>query len=144
MSVLDWQTFVLQRRINRPSREVLHAISNPAVFGSGAVLSSDADGALRLEEPFRRVARLAAPVWRANARLDRKHRRRLAAIEIEISPWSAADTELLIRPRARNPQGWSRRRLRRYFAHAHRSADDLTHLLRDATYQREAHVDANV
>jgi hypothetical protein len=49
MSVLDWQTFVLQRRINRPSQEVLHAISNPAVFGSGAVLSSDANGALRLD-----------------------------------------------------------------------------------------------
>src|SRR5439155_9477398 len=70
MTMLDWQTFVLQRRINRPSAEVLHAISNPAVFGSGSVLSSDADGALRLEEPFRRVARLASPVWRANARLD--------------------------------------------------------------------------
>jgi hypothetical protein len=143
MTMLDWQTFVLQRRINRPSQEVLHAISNPAVFGSGAVLSSDADGALRLEEPFRRVGRSAVPVWRANARLTHKHGRRLAAVEIEISPWSAIDTELLIRPRARNPQGWSSRRLRQYFAHAHRSADDLTHLLRNTTYPRVTHVDAN-
>src|SRR5437879_3727019 len=79
MTMLDWQTFVLQRRINRPSEEVLHAISNPAVFGSGAVLSSDANGALRLEEPFRRVPRFVSSGWRANARLDRKHGRRLAA-----------------------------------------------------------------
>ena len=27
MTMLDWQTFVLQRRINRPSAEVLHAIA---------------------------------------------------------------------------------------------------------------------
>src|SRR2546430_1703586 len=73
MTMLDWQTFVPQRRINRPSQEVLHAISTPAVFGSGAVLSPDAGGALRLEEPSRRVARLATPVGRANARLNRKN-----------------------------------------------------------------------
>ena len=144
MTMLDWQTFVLQRRINRPSAEVLHAISNPAVFGSGAVLSSDANGALRLEEPFRRVARFGSSAWRANARLMQPHGRRLAAVEIEISPWSEVDTELLIRPRARHPERWSGRRLRRYFAQAHRSADDLTHLLRNATYLRAAHVDTNV
>src|SRR5207245_7281306 len=88
MSMLDWQTFVLQRRINRPSEEVLHAISNPAVFGSGAVLSADANGALRLEGPFRHIARFGRAAWRANAHLLRKDRRRLAAVEIEIGPWS--------------------------------------------------------
>ena len=142
MSVLDWQTFVLQRRINRPSEEVLHAISNPAVFGSGAVLSADANGALRLEGPFRHIARFGRAAWRANAHLLRKDRRRLAAVEIEIGPWSEVDTELLIRPRARHPERWSGRRLRRYFAQAHRSADDLTHLLRNATYLPAGHVNA--
>ena len=142
MSVLDWQTFVLQRRINRPSQEVFHAISNPAVFGPGAVLSSDANGALRLEESFWHVTRFGRFVWRTNAHLLRNDGRRLAAVEIEISPWSQVDTELLIRPRARHPQRWSGRRLRRYFAQAHRSADDLTHLLRNATYVRAAPVNA--
>ena len=142
MTMLDWQTFVLQRRINRPSQEVLHAISNPAVFGSGAVLSSDANGALRLAGPFWHVARFGRSAWRANAHLLRKDGRRLAAVEIEIGPWSEVDSELLIRPRARHPERWSGRRLRRYFAQAHRSADDLTHLLRNATSLRAGQVNA--
>src|SRR5438445_13059423 len=104
--MLDWQTFVQQRRINRPSQEVLHAISNPAVFGSGAVLSSDADGALRLEEPFRRVARFASPVWRGNARLDRKHRRRGCRVENEVSPLAVGGTGLLNPSRSRHPRRW--------------------------------------
>ena len=63
-------------------------------------------------------------------------------MEIEIGPWSEVDIELLIRPRARHPERWSGRRLRRYFAQAHRSADDLTHLLCNATYEGVVHVDA--
>src|SRR5207245_10703840 len=81
MSVLDWQTFVLQRRINRPSQEVLHAISNPAVFGSGAVLSSDANGALRLAGPFWHVARFGRSAWRADLRRLRHDGRRIAGAE---------------------------------------------------------------
>ena len=130
---LDWQTFVLQRRINRPSVNVMRTITNPAVFGAGSVVSGDRDGALQLDEPFRRVDSYPEPVWRARARLLARHGRLLAPVEIEISPWSTLDTQLLLRPQARNPYRWSGRRMRRYFAHAHRHVDDLTQLLWSTT-----------
>src|SRR5437870_1940959 len=119
MMAFDWQTFVLQRRISRPPINVILAITNSAVFGTGSVLSCDRDGVLRLDEPFRRVDTYTEPVWRANARLLGAHGRLVAAVEIEISPWSAIDTQMLLRPQARNPNRWSGRRMRRYFAHAH-------------------------
>ena len=129
MMVLDWQTFVLQRRITRPSRNVIGTVANPALFAGGSVLSCDRSGSLRLDAPFRRVDTYAEPVWRAPARLLGSHGRRITAVEIEISAWSAIDTQLLLRPQARNPYRWSGRRMRRYFAHAHRRVDDLSDLL---------------
>src|SRR6478609_3318636 len=130
MPTLDWQTFVLQRRINRPPTNVVRTITNPAVFGPGSVLSCDRDGELRLDDPFRRIDSYAHPVWRACGRVVGAHGHKVAAVEIEVSPWSEdLDTQLLLRPRVRNPQRWSGPRLRRYFAHAHRRVDDLTHLL---------------
>jgi len=129
MMNLDWQTFVLQRRINRPPANVIRTITNPAVFGSGSVLSCDNDGELRLDDPFRRIDTYAHPVWRAEGRMFGAHGRRIAAVELEVSAWSEVDTQLLLRPRARNPHRWSGPRMRRYFAHAHRRVDDLTHLL---------------
>jgi hypothetical protein len=128
-----WQTFVLQRRINRPPLNVIRTIANPAVFGAGSVLSCDQEGAIRLDAPFRRIDLYPDPVWRAPARLLTGHARRIAAVEIEISRWSATDTQLLLRPNARNPYRWSGRRIRRYFTHAHRRVDDFTHLLLSAT-----------
>lgn len=109
MVMLDWQMFVLQRRINRPPVNVIRTITNPAVFGAGSVLSCDRNGALQLDEPFRRIDAYAEPVWRAEGRL--------------LGP----------RRRIANPSRWSGPRMRRYFAHAHRRADDLTHLLLSTT-----------
>ncbi|HEY5171199.1 MAG TPA: hypothetical protein VIK54_05675, partial [Acidimicrobiia bacterium] len=133
MMMLDWQTFVLQRRIDRPPIYVNRTIANPAVFGPGSVLSGDQNGALRLDEPFRRVDTYREPVWRSHAQLLGAHGRRIAAVEIEISPWSTIDTQLLLRPRARSPYRWSGRRMRRYFAHAHRRVDDVSQLLLSTT-----------
>jgi hypothetical protein len=137
MMLLDWQTFVLQRRIDRPPINVNRTIANRAVFGAGTVLSGDQSGALRLDEPFRRVDTYREPVWRAPARLLGAHGRCIAAVEIEISPWSTVDTQLLLRPRARSPYRWSGRRMRRYFTHAHRRVDDLTQLLTSTTPDRD-------
>ena len=100
-----------------------------AVFGAGSVVSGDPSGSLLLDEPFRRVDTYREPVWRSHARLLGARGRRIAAVEIEISPWSTVDTQLLLRPRAKNPYRWSGRRMRRYFTHAHRRVDDLTQLL---------------
>ncbi len=137
MMLLDWSTFVLERRINRPFGPVIRTITNPAVFGPGCVVSSDPDGALRLDEAFHRIDMFRHTVWRAHATLLDTRGRRIAAVEIEIGPWSStSDTHLVLRPRARRPEEWSRPRLRRYFAHAHVRADGLTHLLLHSAPER--------
>ncbi len=133
MFTLEWQSFVLQRRVNRPPASVLRVIANSAVFGPGCVIAGGRDGVLCLDEPFRRIDFHCDPAWRARGELVGARRRRVAAVEIEISSWSEDATQLLIRPRARNPQRWSAQRLRHYFALAHRSADELTHMLTDTT-----------
>ena len=133
MHELGWQTFVLQRRINnRPTVRVARTVRNAAVFAAGTTLSCGGDGALRLDESFARVDTYAEPTWRANGRLVSRYRRS-ASVQVEISPWSDADTQLLLRPRASNPQRWSSHRLRRYFLLAHQCADDLAQLLFDTT-----------
>jgi hypothetical protein len=137
MMMLDRQMFVLQRRIDRPPINVSRTIANPAVFGAGSVVSGDGGGSLLLDEPFRRVDTYRDPVWRSHARLLGTRGRRIAAVEIEISPWSTIDTQLLLRPRAKSPYRWSGRRMRRYFTHAHRRVDDLTQLLAATTPDRD-------
>ena len=127
MILLDRSTFVLQRRINRPPDDVSRIIANSAVFGPDCVVASDGDGALRLDDAFRPVA-VSPGSLRANAQLLGV-RRRIARVEIEISPWSAVATELVLRPTARHPERWSSRRLQSYFARAHQGADDLARLL---------------
>lgn len=49
------------------------------------------------------------------------------AAEIELTPWSATATELVLRPAARAPHRWSGRRRRRWYAAAHTAADALRH-----------------
>jgi len=127
--VLDSPTFIVQRRINAPSHRVLRTISNPGVFGAGCVLAADREGSLRLDEAFRRIDLAPRTTWCADARLLVPAGHTIAVVELELGPWSVDDTELLIRPRARNPQRWSVRRMRRYFHHAHRRADDIARLL---------------
>jgi hypothetical protein len=125
--LFDRSTFVLQRRINRPPDDVSRIIANSAVFGPDCVVASDRDGALRLDDAFRPVA-VSPRTLRAHAQLLGA-RRRIARVEIEISPWSTAATELVLRPSAQHPERWSSRRLQSYFAWAHQAADDFTRLL---------------
>jgi hypothetical protein len=125
-----FSTFVLQRRINQPFDVVSHTIANPAIFGADCVVSSSPQGAIRLESAFRG----AGPAFRADATLLNARGKRVAGVEVEVSAWSAAaDTELLIRPIAKHPERWTGPRARRYFAHAHQSADGLTALLLTTT-----------
>ena len=131
--VLEPATFVLQRRIVRPFAQSQFTIANPAVFGAGSVLAEGPSGALVLDGPFRRIVLDPRATWIADASLTmprgKSRRRRIAAVQVEIGPWSADDTELLLRPLARSPHLWSGRRLRNYFAAAHTAADALTALL---------------
>ncbi|MGO9873892.1 MAG: hypothetical protein ACLPVY_08835 [Acidimicrobiia bacterium] len=129
MIVLDSPTFIVQRRINAPSDRVLRTISNPEVFGAGCVLAADREGSFRLDEAFRRIDLAPRTTWCANARLLSPAGHTIAVTEVELGPWSVDETELVICPCARNPQRWSGRRMRRYFHHAHRRADDIARLL---------------
>jgi hypothetical protein len=112
------------------------------VFGPGSFLTDDSTGALVLDESFRRIDTYAEPVWRATGRLLDGRHRALGGVEVEISAWSAFDTQLLIRPRARRPDRWSGRRTRSYFAAAHRSADGVVHLLSRSPEVAEREADA--
>jgi hypothetical protein len=139
--VLEPATFVLQRRITQPFARSQRTIANPAVFGAGSVLAEGPSGSLVLDGPFRPVLVDPRATWLAAASLRAPHGRsagtsdrpsggrRIAAVEVEIGPWSADSTELLLRPVARAPHLWSGRRLCRYFAAAHAGADALTALL---------------
>ena len=127
MILLDRSTYVLQRRINCPPDAVSRIIANSVVFGPDCVVASDDDGELRLDGAFRPVPGSPGSL-RADAQLVGP-RRRIARVELEISPWSDGATELVLRPSAKHPERWSARRLRSYFVRAHDAADHFARLL---------------
>lgn len=122
-------TFVLQRRINVAPVHVLRVVLDRRRWGRGSVVAAQDDGVLQLDAPLHLVEAGRLSAWRAPAQLLTVRGRCVARVEIEISLWSPSDTELLVRPRALHPDRWSGRRAQRYFAHAHRRADQLTRML---------------
>jgi hypothetical protein len=121
--MLSWPTFVVSRRINRPLPAVQSVLFDPGSFRRGDTYGVGSEGALTIDAPFRLIASYPAPSWRATGRLFDRGPRAVARIELEVAAWSTDASELTIRPVARHPERWSRRRLRRYFALAHESAD---------------------
>jgi hypothetical protein len=51
--------------------------------------------------------------------------RRIAPVEVELSPWSHDVSELSLRPAVKRPHRWGARRTRAWFAFAHAAADQL-------------------
>jgi hypothetical protein len=69
--------------------------------------------------------------------------RRLAnytRVEIEVSAWSSGASELRLRPVTCRAPSWGKRRQRRYFRIAHRSADEMVRWLDAAVRRRETTV----
>jgi len=125
--------FVLQRRISAPLGAVERVLCDATILGAGATHPLGDDVRLELERPFG----VAFPPfgvefasWSAPARVFSGRAVRPIKFELEINAWDGATTELLVRPRARSPYRWSGRHMRRYFAVAHATADELTGLLR--------------
>ena len=130
---LNQPMFVLQRRISAPLDAVERVLCDTTLLGAGATHALGNDARLELEQPFG----VAFPPfgvefasWSAPARVYTSRAARPIKFDLEINAWDNATTELLVRPRARSPYRWSGRRMRRYFAVAHATADELTGLLR--------------
>jgi hypothetical protein len=120
---LSWPSFVVSRRVNRPLPAVQSVLFDPSSFRPGDTYGVGTEGALTIDTPFRLIVAYPSPSWRATARLFARGSRAVARVELEVSAWSADASELTVRPVARHPERWSRRRLRRYFALAHDGAD---------------------
>ena len=127
--LLSWPCFVVSRRINRPLEAVQTAIAEPTSFRRGDSYGVGSEGALTIDRPFHLVASYPGPTWRAEGRLFARGSRAVARVELEVAAWSPEATELTVRPIARHPERWGRRRLRRYFGLAHDSADRGLQLL---------------
>jgi hypothetical protein len=87
-------------------------------------------GRVEMDLPFRRdpsypLGRPELAPLRTFGTLYVRGYRRVCDIEIELSPWSDAVSELSLRPAVRSPYQWSARRLQRWFTHAHEAADAL-------------------
>jgi len=141
VTMLNWSTFVLQRRVNQPFGAVGRLVSDPWLLPGGTRIALADDAVLRLEEPFG----VAFPVfgvdgasWAARASIRTPRGRVLERVELELNIWDEHATELLVRPCARSPHRWHARRLRRYFRLAHLAADALTAVLRTTTPRVEA------
>jgi hypothetical protein len=131
--ILNWPTFVLQRRINVPLSSVERVLCSPGLLGAGTDLGLGPDALhVRLDGPFGMTFPpfgLDGASWRAAATVRSGRGRRLVELEIEINAWDRSSTEVVVRPRARHPYRWGGRRLRQYFRLSHLTADTLTHFL---------------
>ena len=138
MIALRSSTFLLSRRVN-----VELAIAVRVVAGCDRIELGD--GCLELELPFQRVWWSQQRAVRARGRVCRPSGRVVTYVEVELAPWSSTVTELFLRPLARHPERWGARRTHRYFALAHRGADQLaracTEYARDLGPSRGSTVD---
>ena len=131
--MLDWPTFVLQRRINRPLAAVEQVLCDPQLLRAGTELDVGVDGkTVQLDGPFGVTFPpfgLDGASWWAPMSVHTRRGRTAMRFEVEINAWDACSTELLVRPHARHPYRWGGRRLSEYFRVAHSTADMFTHLL---------------
>ena len=133
MTMLNWPTFVLQRRINQPLGAVERVLCDPMLLGTGTALNLGLDDAyVSLDKSFGVTFPpfgVEGASWCAPASVHTRRGRVVVRFELEINEWDAHSTELLVRPRACRPNRWTGRRMRRYFDVAHATADAFTHLL---------------
>ena len=125
---LGTTTFVVQRRVNIPLTAVQRGLADRTRFVADGLLDLGTgvlamDGALHPVAPF--SPNQPVPTWAGRAQLLSLRGRRIATIELDVSMWSRESTCITLRPVARQPQRWSARRLRQYFALAHSSVDAI-------------------
>jgi hypothetical protein len=135
--LLRWPTFVIARRINCPVDTLARALDSPGTLRRGATIELDDGDALVLDGPFRESWCWPRSEWRASGCLYHRRNRPVARVELSIAAWSRDASELALRPVARHPERWGRRRTHRYFALAHDAADGMTRHLRAVEVARD-------
>ena len=128
--LLAWPTFVIARRINCPVAALARTLDTPGTLGRGTTIDLDDGDTLVLDGSFRETWCWPRSEWRASGCLYQRRNRPVTRVELSIAAWSRDASELALRPVARHPERWGRRRTRRYFALAHDAADGLTRRLR--------------
>lgn len=127
--------FVLQRRVNLPLPAVQLGLADRSPLVATRRLELGDAGSVVLREPLRPIAPFSAhqtlPTWCGRATALTPRGSRVAHVDIEVSMWSSDATCVVVRPVARHPERWSRRRVQRYFALAHATADAIGGVLVD-------------
>jgi hypothetical protein len=131
--VLGGSSFLLERRVNRPSHAVAKTLRDRSTLvpPDGFALG---DGTLIIEE----MPRTCPPSvrgqqsWHTTARLVTDRGRLVSRLDIEVGAWAPGSVFIQMRPLDSSPQRWGTRRTRRYFTLAHAGADTLERLLRES------------
>ena len=132
--MLDGSNFVLERRVNRPTRAVARRLRDHSTIAPAAGFALGREGTLFVEGTPRPSSNPIVPgheSWRTTGRLLSARGRRVARVDIEISTWTPGSVSIQLRPLDRRSRRWSARRARRYFALAHAGADRLERLLNE-------------
>jgi len=125
------ETFVVERRLAEPSELVDLVASTGTLLPNAGASIRLGQASLVIAAPLRRTLGSFDLAWRTEAILRNQRGRRVARIDVTVDAWSADATRLQLRPAARHPERWSRRRLRQYFPLAHAAADALGTMLLD-------------
>ena len=129
----DWLTFELQRRVNQPFDYAGKALADSAVLDTGLTIGLDELGLLVLQAPFRTAPFPYEHALQAPAVLTSSRGRRVAAVKLEVTPWSRDATALALRPLSTRPDHWSSRRMQHYFALGHLGVDAVARILAEET-----------
>jgi hypothetical protein len=127
--LLNWPTFVVERRVNQPCESVQAALRRSDALTVDTHIGLAHDGELLVETPWRPALCWHSLSWRANGRLVNGHGHLVARVEIEVGEWSDDATRLQVRPRAHHLGHWTGRHIKRYFALAHDAADQTARAL---------------
>ena len=126
--------FVVERRVNRPSRALARTLRDRAVVVPEAQFGLDDNGSMILDDTLRPQPHPTVrghDSWRTTGRLLTDRGRLVARVEIEVAESTASSVSVQLRPLRHRPDRWTARRTLRYFSLAHDASDRLVRLLNE-------------
>ncbi len=136
-AMLNESNFVLERRVNRPTRAIARRLRDQSTIAPAAGFALGGEGTLFVDgtpRPSSNPIIHGHESWRTTARLLTARGRHVAHLDIEISTWTAGSVLLQLRPVDHNARRWGARRMRRYFELAHAAADRLEQILNESSF----------